>query len=76
MNRAAFNVHLGGLLKDARKGAGLPQKQVADALGISRSSVANFEAGKAALSAYQLVCAMQVLRLTRLDLAALTPKEN
>ena len=46
---------LGGRLQDARKAAGLTQQQVADALGVARTTVVAIEKGERRISANELV---------------------
>ena len=54
---------LGKRLRDARKGVGLSQENVADDLGIKRASVANFESGRQRLPVHTIYGFAQVVRL-------------
>lgn len=54
---------VGARVADARKAAGLTQKALSEVLGLTRTSVANIEAGRQALSIEYAALAARVLRV-------------
>ncbi len=62
------NVEIGALLKIARVKAGLTQVELGEALGVKFQSVSQYETGRAAMTALQLIRAAEACRCTTLDL--------
>lgn len=60
-------------VRDARKAAGMTQQQLADRIGIARSSVANLEAGRQDMTISRLAGIALILNL---DLAALITPDD
>lgn len=58
-----FYAELGRRIGDARRGLGLRQEDLARRLGVSRSSVANIEAGRQVVSSHMLFEMDQLLAL-------------
>lgn len=58
---AGYWSSIGARLKEAREASGLTQTQLADRLGMTRSSVANFEAGRQHSDAYVLALCADLL---------------
>jgi len=61
---AAWWSDVGAAAQTARRSAGLTQQQLAEFLGLSRPSIANFERGAQRLTAYDLVRLAQLTSLT------------
>ncbi len=61
-------VRLGGLLRDARRQAGLRQEDLAGRLGRSQSYVAKFETGERRLDVYELRLVCEALGVRVEDL--------
>ncbi|MEO1390247.1 MAG: helix-turn-helix transcriptional regulator [Cyanobacteria bacterium J06634_6] len=73
MNDAERSYHreLGTSLKDARKSANLTQQQLANAMGIQRTSITNKEKGNQAISVWDLVT---ICRICKADISEMLPK--
>lgn len=54
MTEGEFNTHVGLRLKAARVRAGMTQTDLADVVGLTRTSVTNIEAGRQSPGAYRL----------------------
>ena len=78
---SAFLAHLGGRLRTARMAAGLSMQSAADAIGVSKAAVGNWETGRNPISADKLfllsrrygttVAGLTAGPFTRADLAAM-----
>ena len=66
--RDALYAAVGSRVRRARVDAGMTQVQLADVLGISRSSVANLESGRQRISVWRLASLAQALGCSRHDL--------
>lgn len=62
------NAAIGALLKQARVKAGLTQVELGAALGVQFQSVSQYETGRAAMTALQLIRAAEACSCTTLDL--------
>lgn len=60
-----FNQALGAGLARKRVALGIRQKQLAHALGVSRSQISNMEAGRSGLTAWQVQKASEFFNLRR-----------
>lgn len=60
-NRDPIDVQVGANLRRARRAADLTQEDIAGALGVARSSVANIESGHQPLTVVKLVRAAEAL---------------
>jgi transcriptional regulator with XRE-family HTH domain len=63
-----FASRLGRLVAQRRTEAGMSQKAFGDALGLSRTSIANIESGRQAVSLYTVYVMADVLRRDPADL--------
>lgn len=63
MTGAEFHAQLGVAVARAREAAGFTQEELAGAVGFSRSSVSNLEAGRQTISAWRLHQLAGVLRV-------------
>jgi len=68
IDKNAFYVDLGQRVRDARTTAGLTQDQLARLLRLTRTSVANLEAGRQRISAHTLAVTADALNVTVTDL--------
>lgn len=59
--KAEFDRSLGDRIRGARQRVGVRQEQLADALGLSRTSITNIERGRQGVQAYLLVRIAEVL---------------
>lgn len=66
--KADFDRALGERIRAARERAGVKQDQLAQAVGLSRTSITNIERGRQGVQAYLLVRVADVLRGTPADL--------
>lgn len=66
--KADFDRTLGERIRAARDRAGVKQDQLADAVGLSRTSITNIERGRQGVQAYLLVRIAEVLGHTAADL--------
>lgn len=71
-----FYKRLGRALRAARKAAGLTQDAVGHALGLSRTAVANVEAGRHHLAVHQLVAYADVVGALPAELLAAAMTER
>lgn len=60
-DRAPFWAQLGQAVKAARTAAGMTQQQLSELCGVTRSSIANTEAGRQALGLYDVIVIARVL---------------
>jgi transcriptional regulator with XRE-family HTH domain len=60
--------HIGQKVREARKGYGLTQVDLADAVGMTRSSIANLEAGRQRIPVHLLVWIGEILGVSPRDL--------
>src|SRR4051812_2515307 len=60
--------HIGRNVREARKSAGLTQADLADAVGMTRSSIANLEAGRQRIPVHLLVWIGEILGASPRDL--------
>lgn len=65
---AALYTRIGEHLKTAREQRGVSQHALADAIGITRSSVANIESGRQRIQVHALIAACQALNLDPADI--------
>src|SRR6266540_5084763 len=70
MQEERFNHELGARIRTAREEARLTQEALANAVGLSRGSIANIERGDQAPPTYRLALIAQALKV---DLPALLP---
>lgn len=63
-----FYDHIGGRIRAARAAKGITQEKLAAAMGISRPSLANIEAGRQRISADQLAVLADSLGIDVADL--------
>lgn len=63
----------GAVIRAAREATGLSQSQAAERFGMTRSSLANLEAGRQNLTMERLMILAQVVRLDLADLLAIAP---
>jgi len=70
MQEERFNHELGARIRTAREEARLTQEALANAVGLSRGSIANIERGDQAPTTYRLALIAQALKV---DLPALLP---
>lgn len=59
--QASFNVELGRQIKARRQALNITQQRLAEYFGLTRSSVANIEAGRQPVSAFDAARAVQLL---------------
>jgi transcriptional regulator with XRE-family HTH domain len=59
---------VGARICAARKDAGLTQQQVADRIGLTRTSVVNMEAGRQEITLTRFACLAEILRLNLAEL--------
>ena len=57
------DIHVGQMMRHYRKQAGLTQKDLADALDVSRQQIAKYEAAETSVPANKLFRAAEVLRI-------------
>lgn len=63
MDRDQFHTELGGLIKRLRLNRGLSQENLGKAVGLTRTSVVNIEAGRQGIYAHTMVELLDVLGL-------------
>ena len=59
--KSEFNLALGARIRAARDRAGVKQEQLAQAVGLSRTSITNIERGRQGVQAYVLVRIAEIL---------------
>lgn len=67
---AALYTRIGDHLKTAREQRGVSQHNLADAIGVTRSSVANIESGRQRIQIHTLIAACQALNLDPADIVS------
>jgi transcriptional regulator with XRE-family HTH domain len=70
---ADFYESLGASMRRQRERLGVTQLELAEALSLSRASIANLEAGRQRLAAHQLFALAQALDIEVLDLVVDVP---
>jgi transcriptional regulator with XRE-family HTH domain len=71
-----FYGRLGQRIADLRKAAALTQQELADAIGLSRTSITNIESGRQGLQTYTLLLIARHLRVTMHALLPTTDAET